>query len=97
MEAESAMDDFLKEVRTLADIAEGRKPPHFDAQAIMSSVSRMVPEPPQEQYQLGFLAALTASAAAASLAMVAYASAAWLELWDPFLALSSLTNALEWL
>ncbi|MDR0362018.1 MAG: hypothetical protein LBJ46_04955 [Planctomycetota bacterium] len=81
----------------LASAAEGRKPPHFDAQAILSSVSRLVPEPAQEQYRLGFLAALTASAAAASLAMVSYASAAWLELRDPFLALSSLTNAVDWL
>jgi hypothetical protein len=91
------MDDFLNDVKALADIARRRKTPWYDAEAIMLSVSGLSPDPVPEEYGFGLFAAFTASSAAAAVIVFSYASAAWNELKNPFLALDSLTNVLDWL
>ncbi|MCD8138299.1 MAG: hypothetical protein LUE17_00705 [Planctomycetaceae bacterium] len=89
------MDSIINTVASLASLAGERREPHFDADAVMRRIDALPANALLDAApgQLLFAMAVTASGAAAAVALIA--SVAWVDLHDPFLALQSLASVAE--
>ncbi len=91
------MDDFLNDVQSLSDMACRRNSPRFDADAVMRSVYAATPLSRVIEYRTGFLSAMAATAAAASIIITISAFSAWTDINNPFLAMGNFVNPMGWL